>query len=41
MGGEGNRKAGNLTAVCELTCLDNVGSMTSHKPINLHGLLQV
>jgi hypothetical protein len=30
------RKADNLTA----DCLDNVGSLTSHSPIGLHGLLR-
>jgi hypothetical protein len=34
------RKADNLTAICEPTDLDNVGSSTSHNPIGLHGLLQ-
>jgi hypothetical protein len=26
----------NLTAICEQMCLDNVGSLTSDKPIGLH-----
>jgi hypothetical protein len=30
------RGAENLTAIC----LDNVGSLTSHNPIGLHGLLR-
>jgi hypothetical protein len=32
------RKADNITALC-LDCLDNVGSLTSHNPRGLHGLL--
>jgi hypothetical protein len=31
------RKADNLNAICEL---DNMGSLTSHNPIGLHGLLR-
>jgi hypothetical protein len=31
------RGADNLTAA---DCLDNVGSLTSHNPIGLHGLLR-
>jgi hypothetical protein len=34
------RRADNLTAMCEPNCLDNVGPLTSHNPIDLHGLLQ-
>jgi hypothetical protein len=34
------RKADNLTAIYELDCLDNVGSLTSHNPIGLQGLLR-
>jgi hypothetical protein len=33
------RKADNLTAICE-PCLENVGALTSHNPMGLHGLLQ-
>jgi hypothetical protein len=33
------RKADNLTTIYEPIVLDNVGSLTSHKPIGLHGLL--
>jgi hypothetical protein len=32
------RGAGKLTAICEPTV--NVGSLTSHNPIGLQGLLQ-
>jgi hypothetical protein len=32
-------KADNLTAICEPT-VKTVGSLTSHNPIGLHGLLQ-
>jgi hypothetical protein len=32
------RKADNLTTIWA-DCLDNVGSLTSHNPIGLHGLL--
>jgi hypothetical protein len=40
-GGKGRlaRKAGNLTAICEPICLENVGASTSHKPMDLHDLL--
>jgi hypothetical protein len=31
------RRADNLTAIAD--CLDNVGSLTSHNPIGLQGLL--
>jgi hypothetical protein len=34
------RKADNLTAICELICLENVGASTFHNPMGLHGLLQ-
>jgi hypothetical protein len=30
----------NLTDICEPTVLDNVGSLTSHSPTALHGLLR-
>jgi hypothetical protein len=30
------READNLTAIC----LENVGALTSHNPVGLHGLLQ-
>jgi hypothetical protein len=33
------RGADNLTTI-SADCLDNVGSLTSHNPIGLHGLLQ-
>jgi hypothetical protein len=33
------RRADNLTTICA-DCLDNVGSLTSHNPIGLQGLLQ-
>jgi hypothetical protein len=33
------RRADKLTAICA-DCLDNVGSLTSHNPIGLHGLLR-
>jgi hypothetical protein len=33
-------KVDNLTASCELTCLENVGASMSHNPMGLHGLLQ-
>jgi hypothetical protein len=39
-GGRPTSKADNLTAICEPIVLDNVGSLTSHNPIGLHGLLQ-
>jgi hypothetical protein len=41
-GGKGQlaRKANNLTAICELNVLENVGALTSHNPMGLHGLLQ-
>jgi hypothetical protein len=41
MGGKGRpaRKAGNLTAILA-DCLENVGSLTSHNPIGLHGMLR-
>jgi hypothetical protein len=32
-------KTNNLTALCEPSVLDNVGSLTSHNPIGLHSLL--
>jgi hypothetical protein len=38
--GETARKADNLTANCETICLENVGTLTSHNPMGLHGLLQ-
>jgi hypothetical protein len=28
----------DFTAICEPTAYDNVGSLTSHNPIDLHGL---
>jgi hypothetical protein len=34
------RRADKLTAICEPNCLDNVGSLTSHNPIGLHGPLR-
>jgi hypothetical protein len=34
------RKADNFTAICEPTVLDYAESITSHKPIDLHGLLR-
>jgi hypothetical protein len=34
------RRADNLTAICEPIVLDNMGSLTSHNPIGLHGLLR-
>jgi hypothetical protein len=42
LGGKGRpaRGAGNLTAICEPICLENVGASTSHNPMGLHGLLQ-
>jgi hypothetical protein len=34
-------KADNLTAICELTVIENVGASMSHNPImGLHSLLQ-
>jgi hypothetical protein len=33
-------RADNLTVICELTVLDNVGSLKCHNPIGLHDLLQ-
>jgi hypothetical protein len=33
------RKADNLSLL-RADCLDNVGSLTSHNPLGLHGLLQ-
>jgi hypothetical protein len=33
-------KAGNLTAICQADCLENVGASTSHNPMDLHGLLE-
>jgi hypothetical protein len=41
-GGEGRpaRKAVNLTAICEPIVYKNVGALTSHSPMNLHGPLQ-
>jgi hypothetical protein len=33
------RRADNLTAICGADCLDNVGCLTSHKPVGLQGLL--
>jgi hypothetical protein len=40
-GGKGwpARKANNLTAICEPIVLENVGALTSHKTMGLHGLL--
>jgi hypothetical protein len=39
-GGEGlpARGAGNLTAICERMCKQNVGASTSHNPMGLHGI---
>jgi hypothetical protein len=34
------RKADNLTAICEPTCLENMEASTSHNLMDLHGLLQ-
>jgi hypothetical protein len=34
------RRADNITANREPDCLNNVGSLTSHNPIGLHGLLR-
>jgi hypothetical protein len=34
------RKADNLTAICEPIAKNNVGAVTSHNPMGLHGLLQ-
>jgi hypothetical protein len=34
------RKADNPTAICEPTCLENVGASISHNPMGLHDLLQ-
>jgi hypothetical protein len=34
------RKADNLAAICDSDCLDNVGSLTSHTTIGLHGLIR-
>jgi hypothetical protein len=34
------RKDDNLTAICGADCLDNVGCLTSHNAIGLHGLLR-
>jgi hypothetical protein len=34
------RGADNLTAIYGADCLDNVGLLTSHNPIGLHGLLR-
>jgi hypothetical protein len=34
------RRADNLTIICEPNCLANVGSLTSHNPIGLQGLLR-
>jgi hypothetical protein len=33
-------KADNLTAICQLTCLENVGASMSDNCMGLHGLLQ-
>jgi hypothetical protein len=33
------RRTDNLTTICEPFCLDNVGSLISHNPIGLQGLL--
>jgi hypothetical protein len=33
------RRVDNLITICEADCLDNVGSLTSHNPIGLQGLL--
>jgi hypothetical protein len=38
-GGRPERNADDLTTMCA-DCLDNVGSLTSHNPIGLHGLLR-
>jgi hypothetical protein len=34
------RKANNLTAICEPIVYKNVEAATSHNPMGLHGLLQ-
>jgi hypothetical protein len=34
------RKTDNLTAIYEPIVLDNVGSLTSHNPIGIQGLLR-
>jgi hypothetical protein len=41
-GGEGRpaRKADNLAAICEPIVYKNVGALTSHSPMGLHGPLQ-
>jgi hypothetical protein len=33
-------KADNLTDICGLNVYTNVGALTSHNPMGLHGLLQ-
>jgi hypothetical protein len=33
-------KADNLSSICETNVQDNVGSTTSHNPIDLHGPLR-
>jgi hypothetical protein len=33
-------QADNLTAICELTVIENLGALTSHNPMGFHGLLQ-
>jgi hypothetical protein len=39
--GEGNEEKGyGREKRLGYTCRDNVGSLTSHNPIDLHGLLQ-
>jgi hypothetical protein len=38
--GRPERKADNLTAVCEPDCLENVGASTSHSPMCLHSPLR-
>jgi hypothetical protein len=34
------RRSDDRTAICVVDCLDNVGSLTSHNPIGLQGLLR-
>jgi hypothetical protein len=33
-------KADNRKAICEPSCLNNMGASTSHNPMGLHGQLQ-
>jgi hypothetical protein len=42
LGGKGRPvlEADSLTAICEPSVYKNVGASTSHKPMDLHGLLQ-